>query len=551
MSRALRLPAAYVAALLVFVASCAQFRGQQSGTQFVVAAAHPLAVDAGYDVLSRGGTALDAAIAVQMVLGLVEPESSGIGGGAFLLYWSEKEKTLRSYDGRESAPAAARADRFLQKDKTPMSFMEAAVGGRSVGVPGVLRMLELAHGRHGRLPWGELYQPAISAAEAGFPLSPRLHAQLERDPYLRADPEARQIFYRDGKAKPVGERIVNPRYAATLRSIGKDGAGAFYQGDIAKDIVRAVRSHPKPGDLSEQDLAGYRALESEPLCGPYRQWRVCSMAPPSAGGLAVLQILGMLERTTFARAPPHSVDAVHLFSEAGRLAYADRAKYLGDPDFVSVPTSKLLEVPYLEKRAKLIGERSMRAALPGDTEAPGTSHLTIVDAEGNVASMTTTIEATFGSRLMVRGFLLNNELTDFDFTPGSANSIAPGKRPRSSMAPTIVFATEGEMRGRVQLAVGSPGGPNIINYVARALVAMLDWKLDAQAAVAAPNFGSRNGPTLLERGSSYEKFKEELEARGHDVEENPLVSGLHAVERVPGGWRGGADPRREGAVRGN
>ena len=551
MSRALRLPAAYVAALLVFVASCAQFRGQQSGTQFVVAAAHPLAVDAGYDVLSRGGTALDAAIAVQMVLGLVEPESSGIGGGAFLLYWSEKEKTLRSYDGRESAPAAARADRFLQKDKTPMSFMEAAVGGRSVGVPGVLRMLELAHGRHGRLPWGELYQPAISAAEAGFPLSPRLHAQLERDPYLRADPEARQIFYRDGKAKPVGERIVNPRYAATLRSIGKDGAGAFYQGDIAKDIVRAVRSHAKPGDLSEQDLAGYRALEREPLCAPYRQWRVCSMAPPSAGGLAVLQILGMLERTTFARAPPHSVDAVHLFSEAGRLAYADRAKYLGDPDFVSVPTSKLLEVPYLEKRAKLIGERSMRAALPGDTEAPGTSHLTIVDAEGNVASMTTTIEATFGSRLMVRGFLLNNELTDFDFTPGSANSIAPGKRPRSSMAPTIVFATEGEMRGRVQLAVGSPGGPNIINYVARALVAMLDWKLDAQAAVAAPNFGSRNGPTLLERGSSYEKFKEELEARGHDVEENPLVSGLHAVERVPGGWRGGADPRREGAVRGN
>jgi len=550
-SRALRLPAAYVAALLVFVASCAQFRGQQSGTQFVVAAAHPLAVDAGYDVLSRGGTALDAAIAVQMVLGLVEPESSGIGGGAFLLYWSEKEKTLRSYDGRESAPAAARADRFLQKDKTPMSFMEAAVGGRSVGVPGVLRMLELAHGRHGRLPWGELYQPAISAAEAGFPLSPRLHAQLERDPYLRADPEARQIFYRDGKAKPVGERIVNPRYAATLRSIGKDGAGAFYQGDIAKDIVRAVRSHAKPGDLSEQDLAGYRALEREPLCGPYRQWRVCSMAPPRAGGLAVLQILGMLERTTFARAPPHSVDAVHLFSEAGRLAYADRAKYLGDPDFVSVPTSKLLEVPYLEKRAKLIGERSMRAALPGDTEAPGTSHLTIVDAEGNVASMTTTIEATFGSRLMVRGFLLNNELTDFDFTPGSANSIAPGKRPRSSMAPTIVFATEGEMRGRVQLAVGSPGGPNIINYVARALVAMLDWKLDAQAAVAAPNFGSRNGPTLLERGSSYEKFKEELEARGHDVEENPLVSGLHAVERVPGGWRGGADPRREGAVRGN
>jgi len=393
-------------------------------------------VDAGLEVLRAGGGAVDAAIAVQLVLGLVEPESSGIGGGAFLLYWSEKEKTLRSYDGRESAPAAARADRFLRKDKTPMSFMEAAVGGRSVGVPGVLRMLELAHGRHGRLPWGELYQPAISAAEAGFALSPRLHAQLERDPYLRADPEARRIFYRDGEAKAVGERIVNARYAATLRSIGKDGAGAFYQGDIARDIVRAVRSHAKPGDLSEQDLAGYRALEREPLCGPYRQWRVCSMGPPSAGGVAVLQILGMLERTPFARAPPHSADAVHLFSEAGRLAYADRAKYLGDPAFVLVPTAKLLDSRYLDTRAKLIGERSMRVASPGDTEAPGTSHLTIVDAEGNVASMTTTIEATFGSRIMVRGFLLNNELTDFDFTPGGPNEIAPGKRPRSSMAPS-------------------------------------------------------------------------------------------------------------------
>jgi gamma-glutamyltranspeptidase/glutathione hydrolase len=424
------------------------------------------------------------------------------------------------------------------------------VGGRSVGVPGVVRMLELAHARHGRLAWNELFQPAIAAAEQGFAMSSRLHAQLEREPFLRSDPMAREIFYEGAKARPIGARIVNPQYAATLRLIGKDGADAFYRGEIAKDVVRVVRSHAKPGDLTEQDLAGYRALEREPLCGPYRQWRVCSMPPPSSGGVAVLQILGLLERTTFARAPPHSVEAVHLFSEAGRLAYADRAKYLGDPAFVSVPTAKLLDSHYLDTRAKLIGERSMRVAIPGDTEAPGTSHLTIVDAEGNVASMTTTIEATFGSRIMVRGFLLNNELTDFDFTPGTANEIAPGKRPRSSMAPTIVFATEGEMRGRVQLAVGSPGGPNIINYVARALVAMLDWKLDAQTAVAAPNFGSRNGPTLLERGSSYEKLRKELEARGHDVEENPLVSGLHAVERVPGGWRGGADPRREGAVRG-
>jgi gamma-glutamyltranspeptidase/glutathione hydrolase len=540
--------AAFAALLFVVVASCAPFRGQETGSQFVVAAAHPLAVDAGYDVLRRGGSALDAAIAVQMVLGLVEPESSGIGGGAFLLYWSEKDKTLRSYDGRETAPAAARADRFLrEEDKTPMGFMEAVVGGRSVGVPGVLRMLELAHARHGRLAWGELLQPAIAAAEAGFPLSRRLHAQLEREPFLPKEAAARSIFYEDGKARPVGARIVNAQYAATLRTLAKEGVDAFYRGEIARDIVRAVRSNAKPGDLTEADLSGYRALEREPLCGPYRQWRVCSMAPPSAGGIAVLQILGILERTTFARAPPLSAEAVHLFSEAGRLAYADRAKYLGDPDFVSVPTGKLLASRYLDARAKLIGERSMRTALPGDTEAAGTSHMSIVDAQGNVASMTTTIEATFGSRIMVRGFLLNNELTDFDFTPGSANEIAPGKRPRSSMAPTIVFASDGAVR----LAVGSPGGPNIINYVAKSLVAMLDWGRDAQAAAAAPNFGSRNGPTLLEAGSFYETMKGALEARGHTVEANPLTSGVHAVERVPGGWRGSADPRREGTTRGN
>jgi gamma-glutamyltranspeptidase/glutathione hydrolase len=340
---------------------------------------------------------------------------------------------------------------------------------------------------------------------------------------------------------------VNREYAATLRLIAAGGADVFYVGEIGRDIVRAVRTHAKPGDLTERDLAGYRALEREPLCGPYRDWRVCSMAPPSSGGVAVLQILGLLERTPFARAPPHSAAAVHYFSEAGRLAFADRAKYIGDPEFVSVPTRALLDPAYLEKRAKLIGERSMRLALPGDTEAVGTSHFSIVDAEGNVASMTTTIEATFGSRIMVRGFLLNNQLTDFDFVPGSANEVAPGKRPRSSMAPTIVFGSDGGVR----LALGSPGGPNIINYVARALVAMLDWRLDPQAAVSAPNFGSRNGPTFLEAGSSYEALEPALQARGHAVEAVPLTSGLHAVERLPTGWRGGADPRRDGTVRGD
>jgi gamma-glutamyltranspeptidase/glutathione hydrolase len=528
-------------ALFVFCAALVQ---AQEAKHFMVAAAHPLAVDAGYSVLKRGGSALDAAIAVQMVLGLVEPESSGIGGGAFLLHWSEKNKELRSYDGRETAPAAARPDRFLKSDGTPLEFFDAVVGGRSVGVPGVLRMLELAHRRHGKLAWSELFQDAIRAAEEGFAVSPQLRDQLESERFLRADLAARKTFYgADGKPKL---RVINVDYGATLRTIAMRGTDAFYRGEIARDMVRAVRSHAKPGDLSEDDLAAYRALERAPLCGPYRQWRVCSMAPPSSGGVAVLQILGLLERSGFERAPPHSALAVHLFSEAGRLAYADRARYLGDPDFVQVPTAKLLNPKYLDARAKLIGERSMRRASPGDTEAPGTSHLTIVDAEGNVASMTTTIESTFGSRIMVRGFLLNNQLTDFDFTPGSANAIAPRKRPRSSMAPTIVFAANGEVR----LALGSPGGPNIINFVAKALVGMLDWGLDVQAALAVPNFGSRNGPTLLERGSSYESLRPELEGGGHVVQFNSLTSGLHGIERVPGGWRGGADPRREGVARG-
>ena len=529
-------------AFLFLYVSVASARDAAVATRFMVAAAHPLAVDAGYEVLKRGGSALDAAIAVQMVLGLVEPESSGIGGGAFLLYWSESEKRLRSYDGREAAPAAARADRFM-RDGKPMGFREAVIGGRSVGAPGVIAMLELAHRRHGRLPWEALFADAIRLAQDGFPLSPRLHAVLERERDLREDAAARRVYY----GKRPGERVVNPEYAETLRTVARGGARLFYEGDIARDIALTVRTHAKAGDLSEADLAAYRALERDPVCGPYREWRVCSMAPPSSGGVAVLQILGLLERTPFARAPPQSALAVHYFTEAGRLAYADRARYLGDPDFVRVPVEKLLEKNYLEERAKRIGGRSMRLALPGDTEAAGTSHLSIVDAQGDAVSMTTTIEASFGSRVMVRGFLLNNELTDFDFTPGGPNQVGPGKRPRSSMAPAMVFSRDGQLR----LVVGSPGGPWIINFVAKALVGVLDWKLDIQAAIDLPNFGSRNGPTILESGTRYDSLARALAERNHVVEVQALPSGLHGIERVPGGWRGGADPRREGTARGD
>jgi gamma-glutamyltranspeptidase/glutathione hydrolase len=518
---------------------------------FIVAAAHPLAVEAGYAVLKRGGTAVDAAIAVQMMLGLAEPSASGIGGGAFMLHWSEKNQTLQTYDGRETAPAAARSDRFLKEDRSPMEFSEAVTSGKSVGVPGVLRMLELAHKQHGKLPWKGLLQPAIRAAEEGFPLSPRQHVFLERDAFLRDDPQARALFYdADGRAKPVGARIVNPLYAATLRTVSFEGVDAFYRGPIAADIVRAVRSHVKPGDMTEADLASYKALERDPLCGPYRVWVICSMAPPSAGGVALLQMFGLLERKQFARVAPQSEAAVHLFTEASRLAFSDRGRYLGDGDFVFVPLTKLLSAGYLDERARLITERALHIAPPAGFES-GTSHIVVVDAEGNVVSMTATIESIFGSRIMVRGFLLNNELTDFDFLPEKQNSVEPGKRPRSSMAPVIVFGADGGVR----LAAGSAGGSAIINYVAKTLAATLDWNLDIQAAVAAPNLGNRSGPTEIERGSAYEAMAGALRERGHDVRFIDMTSGSHGIERVvgpsAGGWRGGADPRREGLAKGD
>jgi len=527
------------AALLLLGLACgfAEANDAAIAKRFMVAAANPLAAEAGAAVLKRGGSALDAAIAVQAMLGLVEPESSGIGGGAFLLYWSESEKKLRTYDGRETAPAAAQANRFLDSQNRPLPFMEAVVGGRSVGVPGVLRMLELAHRRHGRLPWNELFDAAIRTADAGFTPPPKLRAALDAETHLREDPAAQRTYY-------SGVRVVNREYADTLRLIARAGADAFYTGDVAKDLALAVRTHAKPGDLTEEDLLAYRPIEREPVCGPYRVWRLCSMGPPSSGGVAVLQILGILERSPFARAPPQSADALHYFAEAGKLAYADRARYLGDPAFVKVPVAQLLSPGYLDKRSKLIGERAMPLAPPGDAES-GTSHFSIVDPRGDIVSMTTTIEAAFGSRIMVRGFLLNNQLTDFDFMPGGANALAPGKRPRSSMAPMIVFQGQQPV-----LALGSPGGSMIINYVAKALVGMLDWRLDVQGAIDLPNFGSRNGPTLIEQGSRYESLAPALEARGHQLERIPLQSGLHGIERVPGGWRGGADPRRDGAVRG-
>jgi gamma-glutamyltranspeptidase/glutathione hydrolase len=533
----------------------------------MVAAANPLAAEAGREILGAGGSAVDAAIAVQLVLNLVEPQSSGIGGGAFLLHWDKTD--LVTLDGRETAPAAATPGHFLGPDGKPMAFYDAVVGGRSVGVPGTVRLLEAAHRRWGRLPWAQVFQPAIRLAEEGFSISPRLNGLLAQDKFLRNDPIARAYFYQDdGQPKPVGTVLRNPAFAQTLRAIAERGADAFYTGDIAADIAATVTGHTvNPGDMTLEDLKGYRVEERAPVCGPYRTWRVCGMGPPSSGGIAVLQILATLETRDMAALKP-GPEAVHWIAEAGRLAFADRALYLGDPAFVNVPVRGLLDPGYLKSRAALASpDRSMGIAKAGDppfqkTDFPfapsdgiefGTSHISIVDRDGNAVSMTTTIENGFGARIMAKGgFLLNNELTDFNFAPVEegkpvANRVEAGKRPRSSMAPTIVF----DGGNRPTALVGSPGGSQIIGFVAKTLVGILDWRLDPQVAVDLPNFLNRNGPTELEAGTEAAAWKAPLEAKGHEVRLVEMASGIQAVVVGPNGLTGGADSRREGVAIGN
>jgi gamma-glutamyltranspeptidase/glutathione hydrolase len=536
--------------------------------RFMVAAANPLAAAAGRDILRTGGSAVDAAIAVQLVLNLVEPQSSGLGGGAFLVHWDEAARRVVTLDGRETAPAAAKPDRFIGKDGKPMRFVEAVVGGRSVGVPGTPKLLEEAHRRWGKLPWPKVLAPAIKLAEDGFAISPRLNGLLSGEKNLAKDARAAAYFYEaDGQAKAVGTILRNPAFAATLRALAERGAGAFYEGEIARDIVATVTGHTtNPGDMTAADLAAYRVEEREPVCGTYRVWRLCGMGPPSSGAVAVQQILGMLETRDLARMQA-GADAAHWFSEAGRLAFADRNLYLADPAFVGIPLPGLIDRDYIRSRAGLISpERSMGRAKAGEPPnkraqllAPsegienGTSHISVVDAQGNAVSMTTTIEDGFGARLMTAGgFLLNNELTDFSFVPEEdskpvANRVEPGKRPRSSMAPTLVF----DAFGRLYAVVGSPGGSQIIGYVARTLVALLDWKMDPQAAVDLGNFGSRNGPTELEKGTEAEGWKAALEARGHEVRLLEMTSGIQAIIKTPEGFVGGADGRREGVAIGD
>lgn len=534
------------------------------GQRQMFATANPLATQAGYAMLEQGGSAIDAIIAAQAVLTLVEPQSSGIGGGAFLLHYDASDAQLQSYDGRETAPALATPERFLQQGK-PLSYAQAVNSGLSVGTPGVLRALEMAHQQHGRLAWATLFEPAIQLATEGFSVSPRLHTLISDNQQALREQPASAAYFLDagGQPWPVGHRLTNLALADTLERIAHNGVQVFYEGEIAEDMVRSVKNHNRPGDLSLADLQQYEAIEREPLCGPYRRYTVCGMPPPSSGGLTVLQLLGVLQQFPMQQFAPQSVEAVHYFSEAGRLAYADRDFYVADPAYVSIPVHGLLSSAYLRQRSALIQpDSSIGKAAPGDPlallaslgkdqayELPSTSHLVAADAYGNLVTMTTSVEAAFGSKILVRGFLLNNQLTDFSSLPTDAqgvpvaNRVEAGKRPRSSMAPVMVFDA-----GKPYLITGSPGGSAIINYVAQTLVGVLDWGLDIQAAIALPHYGSRNNATELEEGTTIVGVADALRTKGHDVTILPFTSGLQGIVMTEHGLYGGADPRREGLV---
>jgi gamma-glutamyltranspeptidase / glutathione hydrolase len=534
----------------------------------MVVAANPLAAEAGLAILRKGGSAADVGIAIQMVLNLVEPQSSGIGGGVYILYWDAPTKKLVSIDGRETAPQAATPELFLDDNGKPLPRETAMASGLAVGVPGVLAALKLVHEKHGRLRWAELFQPAITLARDGFEISPRLAALLADAGPDSFTADARAYFFdAAGRPLPTGYRLKNPALAETFETIARDGPRAFYEGHIARDIAEAVQHDPRnAGRLTAEDLARYRAIERGPVCVAYRLHRVCGMGPSSSGGVTAGQVLALIE--PFDLGPkPLEPEAAHLIVEAERLAYADRARYLADPDFVSVPVAGLLDPHYLAGRRALIDPKraleQVTAGLPPNTkqgffgqdrtdERKGTSHISVVDGDGNAFSMTTTIETAFGARTMVRGFLLNNQLTDFSFAPTDedgraiANRVEGGKRPRSSMSPTIVFGPEG-----LRYVLGSPGGPAIIIFNLKTIIALIDWGLDPAAASALVNFGSVDNAVLLEPGSEWDALATSLAAMGHEVRRMPLTSGEHVIAVTPEGLEGGADPRREGVALGD
>ena len=538
---------------------------KQASTIFIVASADNRATQAGIAVLKDGGDAVDAAIAVQSVLSLVEPQSSGVGGGAFMLYYDASNKQLHSFDGRETAPAAIQPDIFLDTNGKPKHYFDAAFGGQAVGVPGVMALLGKTHKQFGNLPWPDLFTDAEQMAEQGFAVSSRLSRWLTKFPNKGAHPAMLDYFYdKNGKARPAGYLLKNPKYAETMRITAKEGAKTYYTGSIAKQIAKAVSTSPiTPQNLTLKDLANYKAIEREAVCAPYHEYKVCSMGPPTSGGIFMLQALGMLETFNLKQEAPFSDKAIHLIIEASRLAYADRQQFIADPDFITVPTKGLLNKDYLAKRTKLIDpnkaadsvqagklELQQQALLRSPhvgAELPSTSHFSIMDASGNVVAMTTTVQGPFGSFLPAGGFILNNQLTDFSYLPEKdgitiANAVAPGKRPRSSMTPTIVF----DKNNAVFMVIGSPGGGRIFSYVLKTVLGVLDWKLTMQAAIDTPNITLPRGAADLEKNRFDEKTIDALSAMGHKLKQNMQESGLNGFIVTKDGFDGGVDKRREG-----
>ena len=529
----------------------------------MISAADPRAAAAGVEILRKGGSATDAAIATMLALNVVEPQSSGIGGGSFMVYHDAATGKLASFDGREQAPAAADAQWFYGADGKPLPVFTAIPGGRSVGVPGNIRMMALAHQRYGKLPWASLFGPAIKLARDGFAVSPRLHGGIGNygnhiDPWAKA-----HFFASDGKAVATGTILKNPEQAALFTAIATKGPNAFYTGPVAAKIVATVNGASKnPSKMTLADLANYRAKERAPVCGTYRVYKICGMGPPSSGGIAVLMILKQLERFDMSALGKDSPVAWHLFAESSRLAYADRDLYLGDPDHVTVPVKGLLDPAYIASRSALIStERSITAVAPGtppgapprtaapNADLPGTTDLVAVDRRGNVAEVTTTIESSFGSGLAVEGTMLNNQLTDFDFVPAKdgylvANRVQGGKRPRSSMAPTIVYGPD----GKVRIALGAAGGSTIIAQIAKALVGVLDWKLSAQDAIGLGLLYAPKRNAIAEKGTQLDAMLPALQALGEQIVSAPLGLKANAIERVKGQWVGAADPRSEGVA---